>query len=58
MLAEMLERLVEREPGRVGRDLEEDPARLAIVDGVEVRASITGDTLYPSSTNRFRHASC
>ena len=37
-LAELIERLVDREAGRVCRNLEEDTARLAEIDRVEVVA--------------------
>jgi len=40
LLSELVLRLVVKEPGRVGRNLEVDPVWLAEVDGVEVADNV------------------
>jgi len=47
--AEVLDRFVDREPGPIGRDLKQDPARLAKIDGMKnIRDRITGVTARPN----------
>ena len=47
LLAEVFRVLVDREPGRQRRDLEQDPARLAEVDRAEVVAVLHGRDVHP-----------